>query len=179
METGGQSICSSTVSTTFYRRVSSVSEMSAPSRDLPRIAANVGRILLAVVGLFLVWVVGGFIGAVIWPHSPLMASREPLAAKIACSIAILALTSILQRYLLRGIGAAMACLALTEVAVYVIIMGLSGLVAPTGANIAFNAWWLLALTWNVVIAFLLGTVLGALWMRRTSSVKRPAPRRGR
>ncbi len=73
------------------------------------------------------------------------------------------------RYVLRSFGLALLCLGSTEVIALLIITGFSGLGMLTIADIRFNAWWLYAVTWNVVLAFLLGAGLGVLWSRRAAN----------
>lgn len=136
---------------------------------MSNIAANVGRVLLGTLSLFVAWGIGGYLGSVICPNSVLVGGRETLAAKVGCSVAILAVSLILRRYLLRSFGQALVCLATTEVIVFVIIVCISGLTRLTLANVRFNIWWLYALTWNVVLAFLVGTMVGQLWDDRVSN----------
>ena len=130
---------------------------------MANIAANVGRVLLGILSLFVAWGIGGYLGSVICPNSVLVGSRETLATKVGCSVAILAASLILRRYLLRSFGQALVCFATTEVIAFVIIVCFSGLTRLTLADVRFNIWWLYALTWNVVLAFLVGAVVGRFW----------------
>mgnify|MGYP000993234737 CR=1 FL=1 len=122
-----------------------------------------GRVCLGVLSLFLAFFIGGYVGITIAPGSPLVGWREPLSGKIGCSVAILLAAVVLRRYLLRSFGLAVLCLFATEVAVFIIIMSISGLTKPTLTDIGFNAGILYQITWNVVIAFLIGTVAGQFW----------------
>jgi hypothetical protein len=133
--------------------------------------ANIGRIILAVLSLFVAWMLGGYVASNIYPYSAIVGGRETLAAKVGCSIAILVTSLVIRRYLLRSFGLALVCLAVTEIIVLLIIICFTGLTTPTLADIRFNAWWLYALTWNVIVAFLVGTVLGHLWETFTTSKK--------
>lgn len=130
---------------------------------MSNIAANMGRILLGILSLFLAWGIGGYIGSVICPNSVLVDGRETIAAKVGCAVAILAVSLVLCRYLLRSFVQALVCLVATEMIVLVIIVCVSGLTRLTLADVRFNLWWLGALTWNVVLAFLAGAVVGRSW----------------
>jgi hypothetical protein len=118
--------------------------------------ANVGRILAGVVLLFGAWGLGGYVGETICPGTILVGGRESLAGKIGCSVGVLAAAVIARRYLLRSFGLALTCLGVTETVVLLIILGFSGLTSFSMADIRFNGWWLYALTWNVVVVFVLG-----------------------
>lgn len=131
--------------------------------------ANVGRILSGVVLLFLAWCLGGYVGETICPGTTLVGGRESLAGKVGCSVAILAAAVIARRYLLRSLGLSLTCLGITELVVLLIILGFSGLTSFSVADISFNGWWLYALTWNVVVAFILGAAVGHLWDKRSAT----------
>lgn len=126
-------------------------------------SAKIGRVVLGLLSLFVAWFLGGYVGDVICPNSALVGGREAFAAKAGSSVAIFVAALIIRRRLLRSFGLALACLAATEVAVLLIVICFSGLATLTMADVRFNAWWLYALTWNVVIAFLIGTVAGQFW----------------
>jgi hypothetical protein len=136
---------------------------------MPRAAANVGRVSLGVLLLFVAWVAGGFVGSLVFPDSVLVGGRETLAGKVGCSAAILAAALIIRRYILRSFGLALVCLAATEVIVLFIVMSVSGLTTLTLTDIRFNGWWVYALTWNVVVAFLVGITAGHFWDRRAAN----------
>ena len=119
--------------------------------------------------LFAAWVVGGFLGSMVFPDSVLVGGRETLAGKVGCSVAILATALIIRRYILRSFGLALACLAATEVIVLFVVMSVSGLTTLTMTDIRFNGWWVYALTWNVVAAFLVGIAAGHFWDRRAAN----------
>ena len=93
----------------------------------------------------------------------MVGGREALAAKAVSSVAIFVAALIIRRHLLRSFGLAVACLAATQVTVLLIVICFSGLATLTMADVRFNAWWLYALTWNVVVAFPIGTVAGQFW----------------
>lgn len=130
---------------------------------MSHICSTAGRVCLGALSLFGAWFLGGYVGDAIRPESPLVGFREPLSGKIACSVAILLAAVVLRRYLLRSFGQAVLCLLATEVAVFIIIMCFSGLLRPNLTDIGFNAETLYQLTWNVVIAFLIGAVAGQFW----------------
>ena len=150
--------------------------MATTSTGMSHITANIGRIALGVLSLFGAWAIGGYLGSVICPNSVLVGGRETLAAKVGCSVAILIASLIIRRYLLRFLGLALLCLATTEVIVLAIIICVTGLTSWTWSDVRFNIWWLFALTWNVVLAFLVGAVVGRFWddwaYNRTAGIKR-------
>ena len=131
--------------------------------------ANVGRVLAGVVLFFVAWFLGGFVSETIFPGTTLVGGRESLAGKIGGSVAILAAAVVARRYLLRSLGLALTCLAVTEVVVLLIIVGFSGLTSFSMMDIRFNAWWLYAVTWNVIVAFFFGVALGHLWDKRAAN----------
>lgn len=139
-------------------------------------AANVGRVLLGILCLFAAWALGGYLGDVMCPGTALAGGRESLAAKTGSSVAVLIVSAFVCRYILRSFGLALACLVSTELIVLLIVMGFSGLGLLTLADIRFNVWWLYAVTWSVVLAFLPGAGLGVLWARWAANKVAPANR---
>jgi hypothetical protein len=105
----------------------------------------------------------------VFPDSVLVGGRETLAGKVGCSVTILATAFIIRRYILRSFGLALVCLAATEVIVLFVVMSFSGLTTLTLADMRFNGWWVYALTWNVVAAFLVGITAGHFWDRRAAN----------
>lgn len=136
---------------------------------MPPPAAKAGRVLVGVLSLFAAWTLGGYVGDMICPQSAIVGGRESLAAKTGSSVAILIASFVLGRYILRSFRLALVCLGSTELLVLLIVMGFSGLGIFAVADIRFNVWWLYAVTWNVVLAFLLGAALGVLWSRRAAN----------
>jgi hypothetical protein len=131
--------------------------------DMLRNCQFVGRLLSGVVLLFGAWCLGGYVGEIICPGTALVGGRESLAGKIGCSVAILATAVMARRYLLRSFGLALMCLGIAELIALLMVLGFSGLTSLSLADIRFNGWWLYALTWNVVVAFVLGAAIGHLW----------------
>ena len=131
--------------------------------NMPHPVANVGRVLLGILVLFAAWVVGQYLGDIIYPGSILLWGMEALAAKVGSSVAILAASLILRRYLLHSFGLALVCLATTEFIVLFIIHCFTGFGTFPWIDLPFSGSWLYRLTWNVVLAFLIGTVVGQLW----------------
>lgn len=146
------------------------------TRVMSNIATNMRRIFLGIFSLVAAWAIGGYLGSIICPNSVFVGGRETLAAKIGCSVAILAVSIVLGRYLLRSFGLALVCLFITEVLVFVVIICITGLTRITIYDLYFNIWWLFALTWNVVLMFFVGTIAGRFWddwaCNRTSGANR-------
>lgn len=132
-------------------------------------AAKAGRVVLGTLLLFAAWALGGYVGDVICPQSGIVGGRESLAAKTGSSVALVIVSLVLGRYVLRSFRLALLCLGSTEVLALLIITGFSGLGMLALSDIQFNLSWLYAVTWNVVLAFLLGGSLGVLWFRRAAN----------
>ncbi len=103
--------------------------------------------------------------AIYFPISTPHNKMEMLADKVGALCGILIATLFLRRCLLRSFRLALICLAATEVVVLVIILHFTGLTTLTLFDIGFNVGWLYSLTWNVVVAYILGAVFGHLWQR--------------
>lgn len=91
---------------------------------------------------------------------------EMLTDKIGASIGIVIAALLLRRYLLRSFGMALACLVATEVAALLIILCFTGLPVDR-VDLHNDGQWLYTMTWNVVISYLIGAVLGHWWDKRT------------
>lgn len=111
------------------------------------------------------WLLGGYVGSWILPQSELINKMETLSGKVGSSLGVVTASLLLRRYLLRSVWLDLVCLAATEAVVFIIIVTVTGLLPFTLFNLRFNVGWLYALTWNVVVAFLFGVVLGHLWDR--------------
>lgn len=127
-----------------------------------------GGVLAGIVVLFVAWLLGGYVGANLFPQSDLINKMETLPTKVGSSLGVLVASLFLRRYFLRSFRFALACLAATEVVAFLIITQVTGLSPFTLSNLRFNGGWLYALTWNVVVVFLLGAAIGHLWDRRTA-----------
>jgi hypothetical protein len=127
--------------------------------------ANLGRVFLGVLLLLMAWFLGLYVGSYVCPQTVLLNKLETLASKVGCSVSIILASAILRRYIYDSFGLALACLAATEVVVFLVVMSVTGLWSLTVINISFNTSWLWRLTWNVAIAFLIGTILGQLWKK--------------
>ena len=132
-------------------------------------AANVGRVLVGVVLLFAVWALGGYLGGSLFPESHLVSKMETLTSKIGSSIGIVLGALLIRRFLLRSIGLALICLTATEVVVFFIILHFTGLLSFALSDLSFNVGWLYSITWNVVVAFLFGMIVGHYWYRRVAN----------
>lgn len=113
--------------------------------------------------MFVAYLAGALLFSYLFPDSARANRMEMVADKVGASAGILITSLFLRRYLLRSIMLALLCLAVTEVIVLVIILQFTGL--TTLCDIGFNVRWLYSLTWNVVVAFLFGTVIGHVWDR--------------
>lgn len=130
---------------------------------MPRIIANGCRVLAGVIVLFIAYVASALLCSYLFPDSARANKMEMVADKVGASVGILIASVFLRRYLLRSFRLALLCLAVTEIAVLVIILQFTGLTTPTLSDISFNVEWLYSLTWNVVVTFLLGAGVGHIW----------------
>ncbi len=73
-------------------------------------SVKIGRVVLGVLSLFVVWFLGGYVGDAICPNSAMVGGREALAAKVGSSVAIFVAALIIRRHFLRSFGLALACL---------------------------------------------------------------------
>jgi uncharacterized membrane protein len=139
--------------------------------------ANVGRILIGVVLLFAAFALGGCLGGSLFPDSLRVSRMEMLADKVGSSIGIVVVALLIRRYLLHSFSLALACLVVTEILALLVILQFTGLTHLTASDVRFNCGWLSAMTWNVVLAFLLGAGIGHVWDRRAAN-NRAAPNGG-
>ena len=117
--------------------------------DILRTAAGVAAIFVAY------WL-GVIAGDSLFPSSGFANRMEPMASKIGASVAVFLAGLVLRRYVIRTLTMAAICLLLVEILVALIIDIVNG----------FDLWWLYALTWNVVLTFIAGTVLGQFWAHK-------------
>lgn len=131
--------------------------------------ASIGKVSIGALSLFAAWLLGSFLASRIYPGSDLVNRMENFAAKIGGSIGILIASLFVRRYLLRSFRLAVACLAMTEVLALLIIMFVIGLTGFGLEDVGFSIGWLYAITWNIVVACLVGVSIGHLWERRTAN----------
>ena len=122
--------------------------------------SNIIKIIGAIAILILAWIVGGIIGNAILPSSPLINKMETGAGKLGASIAILISSFFLIQKLLKDIWQAIACIIGAEIFVLLIVFFITGLWSFTWFDICFNIGWLYTMTWNVVVAYILGVSIG-------------------
>ena len=118
------------------------------------------RVFGGIIALVLSWTIGGFFGAVIFPHSPLINRMETVSAKIGASIGILVISFLLSRYLLQSIRQIIVCYMCVEIFAFAIILFLTGLSSLTWFDLRSNISWLYAMTWNVTVVYIIGSALG-------------------
>ena len=135
---------------------------------MPRTTANVGRILLSVVALFVAWIAGGFLVDRVFPGTFLMYRMESVAGKAGSTLGVVVVAVILRRYLLRSFALALICLASTELVVLLIAFAITGLWSLAWSDVRYNLWWVYVFTWNVVVGFFIGAGIGHLWDHRAA-----------
>ena len=136
---------------------------------MSRLEANAIRISVGVVALFVAFIAGSYLGGTLFPESSRVSKMEMFADKVGASIAIVVASLLLGRFLFRSIGVALLCLAATELVALIIILQITGLSLSTLSDITFNVGWLYSMTWNVIVAFVVGSVPGHLWYRRAAN----------
>ena len=139
--------------------------MLSVSCQMSRIQANAIRVPVGVIALFGAYLLGTTLGGIIRPESFGINKMETVATKVGASLVIVVTSFVLERFLFRSLEVAFLCLAATEAAVLFIILKITGLPLTNLSDIAFNLGWLYSITWNVAVAFSVGTVLGHLCHR--------------
>ena len=129
------------------------------------------KVFLGVILLLIAWDGGGFIGNRVCPGSISVNIIETLATKVSCSVTVMLAALILRRYLYNSSILACTCLVATEFIAFIVIMFFTRLWPLTIDDLLFNGRWLWRLTWNVVIAFVLGTVVGHLCQQWSFKVR--------
>lgn len=133
------------------------------------ISANIGRILAGMVLLFVTYILGAYLGGNLFADSVHVNKMEILSSKVGSSIGILVISLLIRLYVLRSLRLALTCLVLTETVVMFIVLFFTGLTLFSLADARFIVGWVYELTWNVVVAFLIGLVIGQLWDYRRSN----------
>jgi hypothetical protein len=136
---------------------------SIVSCDMPRIRKYAVPVPIGVVALFAAYILGGYIGGSVLPESFGINKMETVATKVGSSVAITIVSFALARFVFRSLDVALVCFAVTEAVVLLIIVQITGLSLSNASDFAFNLGWLYSITWNVFIAFVIGTALGHLW----------------
>lgn len=131
---------------------------------MAKLVDNLIRVSLGVLLILVVWALGGYLGGLLWPQDASLNKIETLSSKVGSSVAIILASCILRRFIYGSFGWALTCLAATEFVVLLIIMFVYGW-SLTAFDIAIYGRWLWKLTWNVVIAFLIGILIGQLWKK--------------
>lgn len=131
---------------------------------MAKLVDNLIRVSLGVLLILVAWALGGYLGGLLWPQDASLNKIETLSSKVGSSVAIILASSILRRFIYGSFGWALTCLAATEFVVLLIIIYVRGL-PLTAYDIAASGRWLWKLTWNVMIAFPIGTIIGQLWKK--------------
>ena len=127
------------------------------------------RIFGGIVALVLAWVIGGYIAGTIFPNQPLLNKMETIPDKIGASILILCVAFFLGRYLFQSFSQVVICFIATEIIVFLVILQFTGLWSFTCFDFSFNISWLFTMTWNVAIAYFLGTVIGHIRKKKAAN----------
>jgi len=132
---------------------------------MPRAITTIVRVMAGIVGLFAGWLLGGYVAANSFPQAELVNKMETLPTKLGSSFGVLIATILLRRFVLRSLRLTVVSLVATEVVVFMIIVQVTGLLPFSLFHLHFNFGWLYGLTWNVIIACLLGVLVGHCWDR--------------
>lgn len=144
---------------------------------MPRIRTYAVPVPIGVIALFAAHLLGAYIGGSVLPESFGINKMETVATKVGSSAAIMVVSVALARFVFRSLEVALVCFAVTEAVVLLIILQITGLSLSNGSDLAFNLEWLYSITWNVFIAFVIGTALGHLWYHSAANKSlHPTPR---
>lgn len=133
---------------------------------------KIGRVFAGAIALFIAWLAGVYAGGSLFPDSQLINKMETLPTKTGGSLGILVASIFLSRFLFRRYRIAVISLGVTEAIVLLIIVCVTQLWSLALDDLFFNFGWLFELTWNVVLAFLLGSTAGHFW-NKASPAKSP------
>jgi multisubunit Na+/H+ antiporter MnhG subunit len=132
---------------------------------------DIAHVALGVIALFIAYALGVSIAENLYPES--MHNRiESIAGKFGASVGVLAVSVVFMRFLFRSPMLALVCLLTTEAFASAIIFRF------TGPDIVYTFGWLYRITWNIVIAFLMGTAVGYLWKLLSLSISSKQPKSG-
>lgn len=125
----------------------------------PRLDYRASLVLLGVAVLFIAYACGAFVGDRLIPGG-LSPGPESFGSRVGASVAILVAAVLLRRYVLRSLRPTLMCLAVAEsVALLLLFVAMD-------YSLVFAGVYLLLFTWNVVAAFLAGSLAAELWDRR-------------
>ncbi len=121
--------------------------------------------------LFAAWWLAGLVADGLFPQAVVGRQVESLSADVGSTVGVLLASILLRRYVVRSFWLAVACITTTEVAVLLIISKVAGLPSFSYldmfvSDMAFNLGWLFDVTWNVIAAFAIGSLIGHFWDRR-------------
>jgi hypothetical protein len=126
---------------------------------------NFWKVIIGALLLLAAWLVGSFLATRIYPGSDLVTRMENFSAKVGGSIGVLIASLFVRRFLLHSFRLAVACLATLEVLAFLIILTVIGATGLGLEDFGYSMGWLYAITWNVVVACLVGFLIGQLWER--------------
>jgi len=107
------------------------------------------------------WILGGYWGDLLAPHSGLVNKVETFAGKFGASAGVFITAVILRLFLVKSARLMLISLVAIECLALIIIVFFTGLYRFTLFDFKFNLSWLFALTWNVVLMFTIGTWAGS------------------
>ena len=123
---------------------------------------NFDKVFLGSFLVFIVHYLGAYFGGHVWPQSAFLPGNkfETYASKQYSTIATFIIAIILRRYLFPSFKVSMICLMMVVFIVFFIIDGVIGIIFYS-VDFYINLLW--KLTWNVVLAFVVGAAIGELW----------------
>jgi len=126
-----------------------------------RIMKSLIIVLSCSIAVMAAWAIGGYLGAFLAPHSDLVNKVETVAGKLGASVGVFMATVILRLFLVKSTRLMLIALVAIECIALIIIVFFTGLYQLTMLDVQFNIGWLFALTWNVVLLFIIGTWVGS------------------
>jgi len=119
------------------------------------------KVLGCCIAVMIAWAIGGYLGDLLAPHSGLVNKVETIAGKFGASVGVFMAAVILRLFLIKSTRLMLMSLIAIECIALIVIVFFTGLYRLTGLDIEFNIGWLFALTWNVVLMFIIGTWVGS------------------
>jgi len=119
------------------------------------------KVMICSITVMIVWIIGGYLGDLLVPHSDMVNKVETFAGKFSGSVGVFVAVVILRLFLIKSTRLMLISLMTIECIALIAIVFFTGLYQLTVLDVQFNIGWLFALTWNVVLLFIIGTWVGS------------------
>jgi hypothetical protein len=118
------------------------------------------RIALSLFVIVCAWAIGAIITGIVFPNAHLLNKIESLPEKIGSSIAVLIVSFLLAKFILKSFRQLFFCIIVVETFAFIVVLVTTQLWEFTWFDLKCNINWLFTITWNVVIAYAIGSAIG-------------------